>query len=298
MELHQIRYFLAVCEALNFTRAATACHVSQPSLTRAIKLLELELGGPLFNRERGNTHLTELGASVAPHLREALAQAAAAHGRARSLFALREARLALGVAAGVAPTHLATVLRDYARGHPEVAIAVLEDTPDRLHDAIRRGEIELAFLAGRPHDIDDLHYHAIGVDRAQLLLAGSHRLAGHGTARIADLAQETLAVWAGCRWLPRIEERLARADQMPGRRLTCRTPAMVPALVEASGCIGLREAGFGIPPGLFGCLLVELAEPGPIHVATKRGRPYSPPVKAFVELLLRRAAPAGQALRS
>src|SRR5260370_1409924 len=52
VEMHQIRYFLAVCETLNFTRAAEACNVSQPSLTRAIKRLEDELRGPLFRRER------------------------------------------------------------------------------------------------------------------------------------------------------------------------------------------------------------------------------------------------------
>ena len=59
MELHEIRYFLAVCETLNFTRAAERCNVTQPSLTRAIQSLEGKLGGgPLINRERGNTHLT------------------------------------------------------------------------------------------------------------------------------------------------------------------------------------------------------------------------------------------------
>lgn len=59
MEMHQVRYFLAVCEALNFTRAAKACHVAQPSLTAAIKKLEQELGGELFRRERSRTHLTD-----------------------------------------------------------------------------------------------------------------------------------------------------------------------------------------------------------------------------------------------
>ena len=52
MEMHQIRYFLALCEELNFTRAAERCNVAQPSLTRAIKLLEDEFGGALVNRER------------------------------------------------------------------------------------------------------------------------------------------------------------------------------------------------------------------------------------------------------
>ena len=50
MEMHQVRYFLAVARTLNFTRAAEECNVAQPSLTRAIKLLEGELGGDLFRR--------------------------------------------------------------------------------------------------------------------------------------------------------------------------------------------------------------------------------------------------------
>ncbi len=68
MEMHQVRYFLAVAEELNFTRASEKCNVTQPSLSRAIKLLEEELGGPLFRRERESIHLTDLGNLVRPHL--------------------------------------------------------------------------------------------------------------------------------------------------------------------------------------------------------------------------------------
>ena len=68
MEMQQVRYFLAVAEELNFTRASDKCNVTQPSLSRAIKLLEEELGGPLFRRERKSTHLTDLGNMVRPHL--------------------------------------------------------------------------------------------------------------------------------------------------------------------------------------------------------------------------------------
>ena len=72
MELHEIRYFLALSKTLNFTKAAEMCNVSQPALTRAIQKMEDELGGLLFSRERGNTHLTELGRMLEPHLREVL----------------------------------------------------------------------------------------------------------------------------------------------------------------------------------------------------------------------------------
>ena len=64
MEMHQVRYFLALCEELNFARAARRCGVSQPSLTRAIKKLEVEFGGPLFHRDRGGSRLSDLGISL------------------------------------------------------------------------------------------------------------------------------------------------------------------------------------------------------------------------------------------
>jgi hypothetical protein len=68
MEIHQVRYFLALCEERNFTRAAKHSGVSQPSLTNAIKRLEMELGGSLFHRDRVNSRLTDLGILVRPEL--------------------------------------------------------------------------------------------------------------------------------------------------------------------------------------------------------------------------------------
>ncbi|MDF2765319.1 MAG: transcriptional regulator [Rhodospirillales bacterium] len=84
MEMHQVRYFLAVCETLNFTRAAERCHVTQPALTRAIQKLEEEVGGQLFRRERNATHLTHLGQMVKPHLEQVLADSQAAMSTARA----------------------------------------------------------------------------------------------------------------------------------------------------------------------------------------------------------------------
>ena len=66
MEISQIRYFVALCRALNFTRAAKQCRVSQPSLSNGIRALERELGGPLF--ERSPIALTPLGRRLRPHL--------------------------------------------------------------------------------------------------------------------------------------------------------------------------------------------------------------------------------------
>ena len=92
MEMQHIRYFLALCEERNFTRAAGRCGVAQPSLTRAIKRLEQELGGLLFTRSRKTTELTGLGRAVRPQLAEIARAAAAAKREAARHLALRAAK--------------------------------------------------------------------------------------------------------------------------------------------------------------------------------------------------------------
>src|SRR5712691_8301954 len=99
MEMHQVRYFLAVADTLNFTRAAEQCHVSQPALTRAIQQLEEELGGLLLRRERKLTHLTDFGQLIEPHLRQLAADAEAAKTTAKRFLKLLQGELDLAVMA-------------------------------------------------------------------------------------------------------------------------------------------------------------------------------------------------------
>ncbi|MGH8514035.1 MAG: LysR family transcriptional regulator [Gammaproteobacteria bacterium] len=102
MQMHQVRYFLALCEELNFTRAARRCGVSQPSLSNAISALERELGGALFHR-KPSIALTGLGRMVRPYLDEIARNADHARAAARALtprpVADRSAHQAVGASA-------------------------------------------------------------------------------------------------------------------------------------------------------------------------------------------------------
>ena len=103
LAMQEIRYFLAMSRALNFTKAAKGCHVSQPALTRAIRKMEDELGGLLFSREPNNTHMTALGRLIEPHLTEIVAHAGEAKRSATRFLKLEGASLALGIMCTVAP---------------------------------------------------------------------------------------------------------------------------------------------------------------------------------------------------
>ena len=110
VELYQIRYFLAAAETLNFTKAAEGCAVTQPTLTRAIKKLEDELGGQLFHRERNNTHLTELGREMCHRFESIHQQAEAAGQVARQLLNLEKATLNIGVMCTIGPERVMALL--------------------------------------------------------------------------------------------------------------------------------------------------------------------------------------------
>src|SRR5258707_13260696 len=104
MELHQVRYYVALCKALNFTRAAEAGNVTQPAVTRAIQRLDEELGGPLFQRERNLTQLTELGRLMRPLMEQTLAAADSAKLHAARFRKAELASLRLGLLPSLSPS--------------------------------------------------------------------------------------------------------------------------------------------------------------------------------------------------
>jgi DNA-binding transcriptional LysR family regulator len=291
MEMHQVLYFVTLCETLNFTRAAERCHVAQPSLTRAIRQLEEELGGPLFNRERNNTHLTELGRLMEPHLREVLDQSRAARARAGAFFELKTARLRLGLARGVAPRLVDAAVRRFAARHPDTEITLIDAPDAALRDQLRQGELEVVVLPTRPADIDDLHYYPIGADRMQVLVQPGHPFAALAEVPLGALAGETLIVREGCLFYEAVERRLRERRLAVRPLVTVGTEAWLAILVEDGLGVAITGLGHGVPPGLVGRSVAGLDTGRDVNLATKRGRLYSPPVKAFVDTALRPPRP-------
>ena len=106
MELSQVRYFLAVASELNFTRAAEQCNVTQPALSRGIKMLEEEFGGALFHRERRYTHLTELGRMVHTYLAGVYENSMSAKQIAEQYTRLKKTPLKLGIMSTISPNEI------------------------------------------------------------------------------------------------------------------------------------------------------------------------------------------------
>ena len=147
MEMHQVRYFLAVADTLNFTRAAEQCHVSQPALTRAIQQLEEELGGLLLRRERKLTHLTDFGQLIEPHLRQLAADAEAAKTTAKRFLNLQQAQIRLGVMCTIGPARFMGFLARFRDANPGCDLTLVEGVPAGLSQMLLQGELDLAVMA-------------------------------------------------------------------------------------------------------------------------------------------------------
>ncbi|MFK7929864.1 MAG: LysR family transcriptional regulator [Myxococcota bacterium] len=190
MELHQVRYFLAVFETRNFTRAAEHSHVSQPALTKAIKKLEEELGGPLFHRERSGAKLTTLGEMVLPRFMRLAEESASIREIAQNHQLLRKVPVRVGVLCTIGPHQLARYLDVFHRQapHVEVEIRVMRQGPliKRLEDAELEIAIGNADLATQPW----LVVRRLYLEQYMVALPPAHPLTGRTTIALSDLHQQ------------------------------------------------------------------------------------------------------------
>ena len=282
--MHQVRYFLALCDTLNFTRAAEKCNVSQPSLTRAVKGLEDELGGPLFHRERNNTHLTELGRSVHPFLMQVAKQLEQAKARARDYIKIENAPLRIGVMHSIGPAKLIAFMEQYRAGNPGVEIHLQDASAGALQERLDQGELDAAILA-RPDGIDD-RFHAMKLfeERFVVGIAPTHRLANMQVIRCQDLEGERYLSRTNCEFA----ENAARL--LHGVALHRPYRSGRDDWVQAMALAGL---GFCLMPEhaiTLSGLTTRPIEPElrrTINIVTVRGRPHAPVVGTFMRQALK-----------
>jgi DNA-binding transcriptional LysR family regulator len=150
VELHQIRYFLALARSLNFTRAAEQCNVTQPALTKAVQKLELELGGVLIHRERQLTQLTDLGKLVLPILERAYAAAESVRTSAEEFQRKKIAPLKIAIGSCVSASIIEAPLAEIARFMPGLQVELVEAEPHNVVEMLLNGDVNAA-IAGDEH---------------------------------------------------------------------------------------------------------------------------------------------------
>lgn len=147
MELHQLRYFLAVARTHNFSRAAEQCRVAQPSLSQQIMKLEGELNERLFERTKREVSLTPAGEVFRAHAERILDEVGLAKDKVSEIRGLLRGRVVLGVLPTVAPYYLPARLGAFAHKYPAIEVVVHEDTTANLSQAVLSKEIDVALVS-------------------------------------------------------------------------------------------------------------------------------------------------------
>ncbi|WP_259194002.1 LysR family transcriptional regulator [Bradyrhizobium elkanii] len=191
MEMHQVRYFLAVARTLNFTRAADECNVTQPSLTRAIKQLEAELGGDLFRRERP-AGLTELGQRMHPLLKQCYEAAVGARSLASSFKSGEIGALRIALTHSIDLSLLIPFLDQIKRQFNRLEFRFLRGNGREVGEMLKKGEAELGIAAELDPNWERLDTWPLFTEDFQLVVKADHRLAEQDSIDLDDLRSEQL----------------------------------------------------------------------------------------------------------
>ena len=281
MEIHQLRYFLAVVQTGSFTAAADVCHVSQPSLSSQVAKLEDEVGGSLLERRRSGARLTARGRLFQPRAFEALRQLEEAKREFAELDGLRQGEVTLGCLPTTGAYLLPPLLKEFRKRHPDLTVRLREESSPLLAQVLKNGEVDLALLdeAGLGPGL-----RATRLFSEPLLVAvpADHRLAGRGVIAAEALAGEPLIVMKTGHGFRRIV-----LDFLASRDIE-------PRIVYESGGIdtvqALVEAGLGISivPRMVrkspGPVYLDLLPPTPtrtLSLASREGGASSPAAKAL-----------------
>ncbi|HEV8655046.1 MAG TPA: LysR family transcriptional regulator, partial [Candidatus Limnocylindria bacterium] len=173
MELHQLRYFVAVAEQRHFTKAARELSVAQPSVSKQIRRLEDELGAPLFHRMRGNVALTPAGEALLPLARRVLTDVAGAESEVRDLTGMRRGRLSLGATPSLSTTLVPPALARYHQSYPGIELVLHEAGSRDLVGELERGTLDVALVILPMHD-DILETTALLREELVLAVPKSH----------------------------------------------------------------------------------------------------------------------------
>jgi LysR family hydrogen peroxide-inducible transcriptional activator len=293
MEVHQLRYFCAVAETGNFTRAAEREQVAQPSLSQQIMKLEEELAVRLFDRLGRSVRLTDMGQMFLPRARAILSELRAAKEEVAQRQSSVAGPISVGVIPTIAPYFMPTRIAMFSRKYPEASLTVVEDVTVRLMDRLRAGLLDISVMAlpARGHDLE---CYPLRTERLYAILPKGHRLGKKRSLLMKELREEPFLLLR--------DDHCFRETSIE----ICKRARMMPQVIFESGqfssILGMVGAGLGVSivpemaleqrPDCTFVLIADEKASRTIGAATLKGHFLSRVQKAFLQHLLANAQEA------
>ncbi len=187
MELHQIRYFLAACETLNFTRAAEMRNVSQPALTKAIHMLEYELGGTLFDTQSRPIQLTAFGELLRDRFAQVEDMLAEIKTTSTKFHKMEDSTFTIGMLNTIGDSVFIDIVRTLQEQLLGVSLIIAHASQNRLTEDLKAGKLELAIVTAHPIKSNLLEGGTLFSEPYVLTVAPDHPLAARDSVKLEEI---------------------------------------------------------------------------------------------------------------
>lgn len=241
MELRHLRYFLAVAQEGNVTRAAEKLGIGQPPLSQQILALERELGVPLFRRTGHGVTLTEAGTALLADTKRLLDDAQHAVQNAQRAGRGETGHLSLGFTASSAfNPAVPALIRGFRNAYPGVGLTLMEGNTTQLLVHLEEGRLDLAFLRPGLHSFTGIALHQIVNEPMKVVLPAKHALAGHRRLALSQLAEESFVL------MPREASPTLHSEILSACHEAGFEPRLGQPAPQLSSVVSLVSAEFGI----------------------------------------------------
>jgi LysR family hydrogen peroxide-inducible transcriptional activator len=286
MEIHQLRYFVAVAEEGSFSRAAAREHVAQPSLSQQIQKLEVDVGERLFDRLPRSVVLTEAGKCLLDYARKVLLEITNARRCVEDLKRDVAGRLTVGAILTIAPYILPPLIEKFQSRYPKVTMEIFEDTTEDLALRLEDGTLDIAIVS-TCDESSALHRDSLGNEPLLLLISKKHRLAKKAKVNWSELRSQKFLLLREMHCLSKQVSELLDANNLRPELATRAAQLATIAKMVASGL------GVTLVPQMMlkselasGCVAVPFVPPVPVREINLLRNPFrieSKAVAAFRE---------------
>ena len=287
MELYQIRYFLAVAETLNFTRASERSFISQPALTKAIQRLEEAIGGRLFDRTKNSVQLTALGRGMLPNFRQIYDTANQAREEARRLTSsVHREVVRVGVMCTIDFHEMLPGFASSQDGHIDIELSFREGNFEALTDALDQGDIDVGIMCS-PYEIPK-RYAATTLFSEEYVLAigDDHRFNGRDSVEMSELDRERYCERVMCEFSNYIERLLRdRAVKLEVVQRSSRED-WIQAMVRANFGVAFMPVSIARAGDLEFVTMTDLPIVRDVVVLTQADRPIGAAQQAVIDSLV------------
>lgn len=284
IDQYLLRYFLAVAETGNFSRAARRVSVTQPTLSAGIAKLERELGARLFDRDRQRVALTPAGSRFLVRARRIAAE------YEHALVELSEVTDPTLLRIGILNTIPTRLVEGWLTAHRALgsgeALEILDGSERDIAERLERGRIDLALSVVRPHHAR-FAPEVLARERYMMVLPPDHPLAGESDVQAEQLARDRMALRRHCEALPEINRFFVERGVRPRFVLKTTSDERVLAVVRSGAGIGMMPESFAAGPERFVPVRdfelvreVGLLHAGEVQAQQAKGSPFVALVRA------------------